>query len=221
MSKRNIGLSQPAYQHILSLIMTKQLMPGDRIPETRIAEEFNISRTPVRDAMRQLCNEGLIEIFPNRFAQVQVYSDEAIREIGTLRVALDTMSVKLAGLYGSRADFLRLLETAEQCSSAAAAGDGELRRKYDSEFHFGLAQIAGNSLLQKFQKELQLRVQFIQLHHPSPIANETRHLQQHKDIAAALMEHDERKALELVCNHLTTFYNLDDYYPENFFQITF
>ena len=106
MSKRNVGLSEPAYKHILELIMTKRLMPGDRIPETRIAEEFNISRTPVRDAMRQLSNEGLIEIFPNRFAQVKVYGDDAIQEIGTVRVALDTMSVKLAGLYGSRADFL-------------------------------------------------------------------------------------------------------------------
>lgn len=219
MSKRNVGLSEPAYKHILELIMTKRLMPGDRIPETRIAEEFNISRTPVRDAMRQLSNEGLIEIFPNRFAQVKVYGDDAIQEIGTVRVALDTMSVKLAGLYGSRADFLHLLELAEQCSEAFAQGDSEKRRVYDSNYHLELARIAGNSLLYKFQKELQLRVQFIQLHHPNPVENETLHLRQHKEIAEALMEHDEKRALSLICSHLTSFYNLKQTYPENFFQM--
>lgn len=220
MSKRNVGLSEPAYKHILDLIMTKQLMPGDRIPETRIAEDFNISRTPVRDAMRQLSNEGLIEIFPNRFAQVRVYSEDAIREIGTLRVALDTMSVKLAGLYGSRADFLHLRELAEQCIDAFNAEDPAMRRVYDSEFHLELARIASNSLLFKFQKELQLRVQFIQLHHPNPVENETVHLRQHLEIAEALMAHDEKQALSLICDHLTSFYGLKKDYPEGFFQMT-
>ena len=135
MSKNKIGLGKPAYMHILHMIKTKQLMPGDRVPESRIAEEFQISRTPVRDAMRQLSREGLIELFPHRFAQVRVYSADAICEIGTLRVALDTMSVKLAGLYGSRADFLQLMELAQQCSHAAAQGDREMCRYYDGEFH--------------------------------------------------------------------------------------
>ena len=58
MPKRSAGLREPAYNHLLNLIMTKQLMPGERIPETRIAKEFNISRTPVRDAMRQLSNDS-------------------------------------------------------------------------------------------------------------------------------------------------------------------
>ena len=217
MSKRNTGLSGPAYKHILELIMTKQLMPGDRIPETKIAEQFNISRTPVRDAMRQLSNEGLIEIFPNRFAQVRVFSEDAIREVGTLRIALDTMSVKLAGLYGSRADFLRLQQIAQQCSDAFEAGDIEKRRAYDSDFHLELAHIAGNSLLIKFQEELQLIVQFILLHHPNPFQNEVKHLQQHKELAQALMDHDEKKALALINDHLTSFYNLKETYPEDFF----
>lgn len=221
MSKRNVKLSEPAYQHILTMIMSKQLMPGDRIPEARIAEEFNISRTPVRDAMQRLSNEGLIDIFPNRFAQVHTYSESEIQEIGILRVTFDTMAVKLAGLYGSRADFLQLQELAEQCCDAGASGDMVKRREYDSAFHSQLARITGNSLLLKFHSELQLRVQFIQLHHPSPVECEVRHLQQHKEIAEALMAHDEKKALDLICDHLITFYELKENYPENFFHITF
>ncbi|MCD8357025.1 MAG: GntR family transcriptional regulator [Clostridia bacterium] len=220
MPKRSVNLSEPAYNHLLNLIMTKQLMPGDRIPETRIAKEFNISRTPVRDAMRQLCNDGLIEIFPNRFAQVRVFSPEDIREIGTVRVALDTLSIKLANLYGSHADFLRLQALATQCSEAFTEGHDRVRLSSDSEFHLELSRIAGNELLFKFQKELQLRIQFIQLHHPTVLENELLHIQQHHEIVKALMDHDEKLAETLICNHLKSFYNLENDYPENFFPIT-
>ena len=52
MAKSNAMLSQTVYQHILNLIMTRELLPGDKIPETKVAQEFNISRTPVRDAIQ-------------------------------------------------------------------------------------------------------------------------------------------------------------------------
>lgn len=218
MSKSSVGLSEPAYHYISQLIMSKQLMPGDRIPETRIAQEFNISRTPVRDAMRQLANEGLIEIFPNRFAQVRVYTPDEVAEIGTLRVALDSMSIKLAGLYGSRVEFLHLAEIAESCIAAFEAGDGEQRRAKDSEFHLELARIAKNSLLFKYQKELYLRVQFILLHQPNPVQDEVRHLRQHLEIAEALMNHDEKAAIAAITDHLTSFYGLRERYPADFFE---
>lgn len=219
MSKSTVGLSEPAYAHMLELIMTKQLMPGERIPETKIAQEFNISRTPVRDAMRQLSNDGLIEIFPNRFAQVRTYTDDDIAEIGTLRVALDTMAIKLAGLYGSRADFLRLSEIAAGCTAAFEAGDGMQRRALDADFHLELARIAGNELLLKYQKELYLRVQFILLHHPNAVADEIRHTQQHTEIAEALMNRDESRAIAIIVDHLTSFYDLKHKYPDGFFEI--
>lgn len=220
MPKRSAGFSESAYNHLLNLIMTKQLMPGDRIPETRIAKEFNISRTPVRDAMRQLSNDGLIEIFPNRFAQVRIFSPEDIRETGMVRIALDTLSIKLANLYGSQADFLRLQALATQCSEAYAAGDNQLRLSSDSDFHLELSRIAGNQLLFKFQKELHLQIQFIQLHHSSVVENERIHIQQHHDIVNALMEHDEKRAETLICDHLKSFYNLEDDFPKDFFPIT-
>lgn len=221
MSQSSVGLSEPAYNHILHMIMTKQLLPGERIPETKIAQEFNISRTPVRDAMRQLANEGLIEIFPNRFAQVREYSDSAIAEIGTLRVALDTMAIKLASLYGSRANFLNLAEIAEQCADALEHNDGVERRRLDCDFHMELARISGNNLLIKFQKELYLRVQYIILHHPHAVVDELHHIRQHYEIAEALMNQDEKKATEIILDHLTSFYNLKDKYPENFFVLPF
>ena len=219
MSKNSSALSQPAYDYMLDLIMSKKLMPGDKIPENKVAEIFGISRTPVRDAMRQLANDGLIVIYPNRFAQVVEYTMETILEIGSLRIALDTMSIKLALLYGSHSDFLALKKIANDCSEASKANNFELRCKYDSDFHMELANISRNSLLIKFQKEINLRVQYIILHYPNTIANEVKHINQHMQIADALIDHDQKKALNLIIDHLTTFYNLSEAFPPNFFNL--
>lgn len=218
MSVASNGLKQPAYEYISEMILTKQLMPGDRIPELKIAKEFGISRTPVRDAMRLLANEGLITIYPNRFAKVAEYSADAIRDIGVLRIALDSMAVKLAILYGSQADFLNLRQIAQNCLEALQAGNHSLRRRYDSDFHMELAKISRNELLMKFQKELYIRVQFIILHHPNPVDDEKRSLNQHFAIVDALRDHDEQTAMAIIVDHLTSFYDLKNKFPDNFFN---
>ncbi len=218
MSKTSNGSAHPAYEHLLEMILNRQLMPGDRIPEVKVSQELGISRTPVRDAMRRLANEGLIEIYPNRFAKVAEYSEDSIRDIGILRIALDTMAVKLAAMFSSRADCLRLKDIGQECLDAMKAGNKKMRWFHDSEFHMELATMSRNELLVKFQKELYLRVRFIMLHHPNPVENEKLHLRQHLDVAEALMNHDDRLAQDIITDHLTSFYNLREKYPSSFFD---
>lgn len=217
MSKTSTMLSQTAYQYILDLIMTKQLLPGDRVPETTVAKKFEISRTPVRDAMQQLANEGLLEIFPNRFVQVKEYSMEDVTEIGTLRLAMDSLAVKLASLYGSRVDFFKLAEIAKQCEEAYKENNLLLKRELDCQFHMFLAEITKNELLIKFQKELYLRIQYIMLCYPNTVDSELEHIQQHYAIAEALIQGNSQLANDLIVEHLISFYNLRDKYPIDFF----
>lgn len=214
----NKGLGKPTYDHILNLIMSGQLKPGEKIPETKIAEEFKTSRTPVRDAMRQLANDGLLEIFPRRFAQVKEYTPEMITEIGTLRISLDTLSIKLALLFGSRIDFLELLDLAKQCEQAHRDGNFMQKRHLDCDFHMKLAEISKNELLIKFQKELYLRVQFILLTYPNSVIDEESHIKHHYQIAQALIDNDAEAAISLITTHLSEFYNLKEKFPASFFQ---
>ncbi len=218
MAKTNTLLRQTAYEYILDLIMTRQLLPGDKVPEAAVAQKFQISRTPVRDAMQQLANEGLLEIFPNRFVQVRTYTEDDIVEIGALRLAMDTLSVKLASLFGSRADFIKLDEIAADCEDASRRDDHQNRRELDCRFHMYLAEIAGNNLLMKFQKELYLRVQYIMLCYPNSVERESEHIHQHHQIAEALINNNLDEALRLITDHLTSFYNLEARYPKDFFK---
>ncbi|MDD4591539.1 MAG: GntR family transcriptional regulator, partial [Parabacteroides sp.] len=184
---RNKILSQDAYDYILELILSKQLLPGSRIRESQIADDLQISRTPVRAAIHQLSDKGLIDVHTNRFAQVTDYTPTMIREIGTMRLALDRVSTKLALIYGNQIDFLNLQNLANKSLNAFCAGDEKARRISDCDFHLELSRISNNSLLYKFQLELYLRVQFILIYHNNKVHDDKAHINQHLEFTEALI----------------------------------
>lgn len=218
--ERSRVLSDDVYHYILDLIFAKQLKPGDKIPEAKIASTFEISRTPVRDAMKLLANEGLLEILPNRFARLKEYSEKEIKDIGIMRIALDEAAVKLAALFGSRADFLNLQKIADECNAADEKKEFALRDKLDCDFHFGMAQLSKNQLLIKYQKELNMRVQYILTFYTffdqQMIAEQ---INQHVQIVRALLDNNCELAISISIEHLIKFYRIDQDYPKDFFKV--
>ena len=217
MSKTVTSLSDPIYSHLLQAIMSGQIRPGARLTESHIATRFGVSRTPVRDALRKLREDGLIDLTPHH-VRISSYSPSAVRDIGILRLSLDSMAIKLSLLYGNQLDFLALLDIAKACEQAMLDGDQSQRRALDCDFHRKLAEISGNHLLFQMQNTLNLRVNFILLSHMDAVVNANIHVQQHFEIVDALMQHDEVRALQLISLHLRSFYNLDPQYPPHFFN---
>ena len=76
--------SELAYQQIKKMIFHMELLPGDRVSELQIATKLSISRTPIHDALRRLEGEGLLRLERNRGATVICFSEDEVREIGTL-----------------------------------------------------------------------------------------------------------------------------------------
>ncbi len=219
MIKSKENLSIPAYQHILDLIFTKRLLPGDKLCEAKIASELGISRTPIREAIKQLVNDGLVKISATRHTEIYGYSKEEIHQIGTLRLSLDLMAVKLALFNGSRADFMSLLQVAKLHETETCEKFDHENARYDGEFHLALAEISGNDVLVKFQRELFLKVQFIALHNEDLSSHYPAHNLEHIQIAGALLNSDEKLCRELLTEHLVRFYNLTSKYPADFFDI--
>lgn len=222
MSSMNIskttGLSKIAYDHILNLILTNQLVPGAHIKETKISQDLNISRTPVRDAIFKLSEQGLIDLNTNHFAKVSIYSPEMICEIGTLRLFMDQLAIKLALLFGSHADFLKLQQLAQKCIGAYNTDDIFTRRSLDSDFHMELARISKNNLLVDIHNSLYLKVLFIQLYYINPSCDMHEQVVQHMELSNALLSHDAKAAFEIGKNHLISFYNLNEFFPQSFFS---
>lgn len=206
MNKGN--LSQQAYKHIKHMILNLEIKPGDRIPEESIANQLGSSRTPIREALRKLENDGLIFLYPKCFAEVAHYDEDTIRHIGELRLAQDILAAQLALYYGSNADFSKLRQLAQKCENEARTGNIYNRIKLDIDFHLGIAQISRNQILIKSQQQLYLRIHLIQISKYTDIKNSLKQIQHHQEIIDALINGDSQKVREVICDHLKDFFNI-------------
>lgn len=204
-----VNLAEVVYEHVKDMILRKQILCGERIPEEKIAKQLGISRTPIREALRRLSNEGLINIYPNRFAEVITFDEQSIKDLGVIRIGLDTLAAQLAIQNGSNADFFKLREIADQCHQAAVDGDMFNRIKLDCDFHLMLSQIAGNPALMKFQKELYLKVRLLQATKYKDIDDSLKKIEHHQVIVDNLMERNVDEVIKQIQKHLVEFYNIN------------
>ena len=209
-TQSSASLTEPVYDHILNLILNMELKPGDRIPEVTIAQELGVSRTPVRNALKQLENEGLVIIYPNRFVQVATYDDEMIQNLGIMRIAVDSMAVRLAIFRGSNEDFHRLRTLAEKCCIIDENAGRLERIRNDYLFHLQLSIIARNPVLEKYQSQF-LRQMEVML--PYRFVEAMTASVTHLMIADAIEARDEELAVKLTATHLAEFYHLKENFP--------
>lgn len=202
-------LSEIAYEQILQMILTQEIRCGEKIPEEKITQMLGMSRTPIREAIRRLANEGIVILYPKRHAEVICFDEKSIQDVGLLRIALDTLAAKLAILHGSNADFTQLQQIADACYQAAKSGDLYRRIKLDCDFHLFMTKISGNKILLKVQKELYLKVQLIQALKYTNIEESLKRVEGHFPIIDGLFSRDEKLVVQCVYNHLASFYQIE------------
>jgi DNA-binding GntR family transcriptional regulator len=133
-----------AYERIRELIIVGELPIGARLIETQLAQDFGTSRAPVREAIRRLVEDGLIEERPHHGATVKVLDAAAIIDLYNVRLALETMTIRLATLRGMPVD--RLGELIALMEQAGRNGDTMLVARYELDFHAEVCQHSGNQL---------------------------------------------------------------------------
>ena len=203
------SLSEDVYGHILNMILNLELNSGDKIPEEKIASMLGVSRTPIREAIRKLSEDGLVNIYPRRFAEVASFSDLVIKNIGLTRIALDRLAVEMVILNGSNADFEILEEQAYVCLEYSKLGDKFNAVKADSDFHLEIAKISKNDVLFDILNNIHLKVRFIQMNFDKTPNDLHRSVDLHLPIVEAIKNRDADLAVELAVRHLITFYGLE------------
>ena len=137
-----------AYDHIRSAIFNREFPPGFHLREEEFAETLNMSRTPVRQAIRQLATEGLVDIKENRRSYVTDVADEDIDLIFDLVALLESYSVKRAAerLTPEQIDELKSIEDELE---AAGPDDDSSFLEANARFHNLLHDASGSRLLRK------------------------------------------------------------------------
>lgn len=128
-------LSQHAARALQRAILSGRFKPGDRLVEQELANELNISRAPVRDALRLLANEGLVTLIPHRGAVVSAVSPDIVIDVFSVRALLESTAARLATANLTEDDYDRLDQLVEDMERSGRAGDSVSLVDQDIAFH--------------------------------------------------------------------------------------
>ncbi len=203
-----VTLADKAYKEIRKAIVTLDLKPGQLIYETEIANELNVSRTPVREAFRQLREDQMVEVLPQKGIRVALISKKKVDEVRFIRIALSVSAFRrVAQLWNEEKPECRLLrksiEKIERDHQAAMdAGDYVACFEADEEFHNTIIGFLNNYSLNHLLSHLNdhaNRVRYLELlekRHMGDIISE------HRQIFDMVVSKNEEKVEKLLVEHI-------------------
>jgi DNA-binding GntR family transcriptional regulator len=141
------SLTDVVYETIREAIINRVIPPGARLTEAALAEQLNVSKTPVREALLKLRQIGLVEPTGRRGGRVTLPSRVSIQHAYETRRGLESFAAEIVAQRGSAADIKVIRDAAARCLAAAEAGDFDGFRHWDVRFHEKIGEATGNPRL--------------------------------------------------------------------------
>ena len=135
------------YEHLKLEIVQGRLPGGERLAEENIAASLGVSRTPVREAVQRLAQDGFVELIPNKGARVRSLSSTEIIQTYAVREALEGLAARLAAQHRDANDLDRLAKTLMRLERLPS-NDYSAQTAVDLEFHAAIANASKNAVLQ-------------------------------------------------------------------------
>jgi DNA-binding GntR family transcriptional regulator len=200
LGKRHGPLSRIVADELRRGILTGQRKPGDRLVEDRLSAELGVSRVPIREALRQLAAEGLVDVKPRRGASVADFSADVAHDLVEVRAMLEGVNARLAARHRAPAIIAELSKVLAEGNAAAQSGNVADLVRLNGEFHDKLAEAGRNTILWDIMRTLRERTSLVFA------ANGARRSRQdweeHARILAAVIEGDEELSSLLATRHV-------------------
>ncbi len=191
-------------QGIREAVRNAHFAPGDRLVVADIAKIFGVSVGPVREAIRRLVGEGLLEFTPHRGASVRAYSERDVREIFQVREAIEGYAAKLAAENIHRSDYADRLRQCQKRLHETLHRKAKVAVDVRQGFHDLLYEIGGNAAIKEAALRLTFpvnRLLFTELM-GKPRAEAS--LKEHEEIIEAILAGDALRAERSMRAHLYT-----------------
>jgi DNA-binding GntR family transcriptional regulator len=182
---------------LLQAIVSGQLAPGTRIRDGDLAAQLQISRMPVREALKRLESEGLVETIPNRETRVAPIRAERAAQAFPVIAALQALGTRLGVPALSAADDRRMESLDRDRARALREGDVVAAIELDDAFHGVLLAAAGNGELIRALERLMPQIRRLDVLHFTELAREGAG-RDHAEVLAACRRRDAHTAAELV-----------------------
>ena len=204
------SISQQVYDYVKEQITSGAIAPGEKISEQVIADALQTSRSPVREAIKKLASEGIIDYFPNRGAYAKRYTQKSISDSFKVRMLLECYAAShidnsLREKYRSRMEYMR-----DNIRLATRAEYVQL----DAELHELLIQLTGNETLLNLYRLLYSQIttfRNVSLNQESVFRESTR---AHLAILDSLIAGDDERVLSVISKHLSISQSVVERYYE-------
>jgi GntR family transcriptional regulator, rspAB operon transcriptional repressor len=203
---RSSPIPDQVYRILRHAILTLRMPPGAVIIEKDITDQLEISRTPVRDAIRLLADERLVDIKPQSGTYVALIDRHRLEEGHLIRRALEAEGIRLAVRNINEAAIERLNDLLALQTRAAAKGRHEEFMAYDDALHQFISDLGGYERLWRIISRSKAHLDRAR-HLCSPLpGQEATSIAQHRAIVAALVQGDADRAVEALAFHLEDAY---------------
>ena len=184
------------------MIMDFDLIPGTRVTETEIAESFNVSRTPVREALQRLEQEGLLTIRPKQGCFVRPVDIQTISEYYDVRVALEAAAVELACQNMTDEQIETLLAFWNPKNRTLQCNYPEQIREVEEAFHVSIAEGSANPVLANYIKDVNDHIRIIRrLGFPDEKSIKETY-EEHYELCQLLKARETEKAKQFMIAHI-------------------
>lgn len=198
------SVSEQTYQALFELITSRQIEPGDVIEERRLAERFEVSRTPMRAAISRLLGEGVLQQLSNGVIVVREVGLTEYLELLAIRLLLESEAASLAAARAPLPVLAqieqRLQTTLAEVLAAEAAGVPDTERRLDDDIHEIVVAHCGNQSLAKFIAEIHKRIRMRGLERVPERLVPACH--EHLALVRALLARDAVAARQAMVTHL-------------------
>jgi DNA-binding GntR family transcriptional regulator len=196
------SLTDQVYGLLKDEILRVERRPGDLLAEAELAARFQVSKTPVREALRLLARDGWVIVLPRKGYLIRPVRLEDVREIFEIRAVLESHTAALAATAARPADITRLQSIAD--AQAAAVDDLDTALAAAREFHIALMEISGNGRLLRMLVDLLDEVRRLHFLLPNVESHITsrEEVDAHSSLIEALAAGAGEKAAEIMRVHV-------------------
>ncbi len=186
--ERQLTLRERIVTFVKDSIINGRLKPGERVPEHEIAENFGISRTPIREAFRQLESEGFITVIPRKGAVVSPITAKDVSEFYAIKSLLEGYAAGLACTKFTEKELKKLTQINKQMQRCAAKNDVQGFYRLDNQFHEVFLSSCGNDKLCVLAHQIAQQFERFRIMALSMPGRMKTSIKQHEDIIKAFTE---------------------------------
>lgn len=197
-----LPLRDVVFQTLREAILKGNIKPGERLMEIQLSQQLGVSRTPVREAIRMLELEGLVNMTPRKGAAVAAISEKSLRDVLEVRCALEELSVRLACERMSWEQFEKLRTANVKFAQAAEGEDITEIAKSDEAFHDIIYYSTDNDKLILLLNQLREQMYRYRVEHIKMKERRSLLIREHQEIIDALRERDSQTAVLVMRRHI-------------------